>query len=70
MICNSDYESPRLIDEREAAKVLAVCPRTLWSIRKSGRIPYLKIGRSVRYDSNDFSVWIEANKTIPEPSSN
>jgi excisionase family DNA binding protein len=43
----------------EAAKMLAVSPRTLWSLTKRGEIRAKKIGRSVRYYLLDLITYME-----------
>lgn len=53
---------PLLLTEREAAKALAVSPRTLWGLRNAGEIPCLRFGRAVRYDPADLQAWINRSK--------
>lgn len=55
---------PKLMTAREAAKALAICKKTLWSLTERGEIPVVRIGRSVRYCSRDLSGWIGRSKTI------
>ncbi len=53
-------ESPRpviLVDSREAARLLAISPRTLWQLTKLGTVPSIRIGRSVRYRVADLDNW-------------
>jgi excisionase family DNA binding protein len=38
-----------LVDSREAAKMLGISARTLWSLTNEGRIRPVRIGRLVRY---------------------
>lgn len=52
-----------LLTSPEAAKALAVSPRTLWSLTQSGAIPCVRIGRAVRYSPDDLRAWVEAQKT-------
>lgn len=52
-----------LVDAREAAKVLALSPRKLWSLTAGGEVPCVRIGRMVRYDPVDLRAWIEAQKS-------
>ena len=33
-----------LVDEREAARLLSISPRTLWGLRNAGRIACVRIG--------------------------
>ena len=76
MECNSLYERVRvqehgmngiqerlLLNESEAAKVLSISPRKLWQLRHDGAIPYVLIGRSVRYPVSDLQRWIDSQVT-------
>lgn len=51
-----------LLDEKEAADFLAVTPGTLSVWRSTGRynIPYIKVGRNVRYRRKDLESWLES----------
>lgn len=51
---------PRLLTSREAAKVLSISPRKLWSLTAGGEIPHVRIGRSVRYSMASLSEWIDS----------
>ena len=59
--------SPLLVDTREAAWLLCVSPRTLWTLADTGQIPRLKIGKAVRFDVRDLVAWIERVKTTSVP---
>jgi excisionase family DNA binding protein len=62
-------ENPKLLWTcREAAAALSVSERTLWTLTDQGKIPCLRIGRSVRYDPGDIRSWIEAQKTASSDS--
>jgi excisionase family DNA binding protein len=64
---NSTTATPKqLYTEREAAKWLGVCPRTLWAIRASGGIPYVRFGRGIRYDVDDLRAYVARNKKVKE----
>jgi excisionase family DNA binding protein len=54
--------NPQLLSEREAAKWLGVCVRTLWAIRASGEIPHVRLGRAIRYDVDDLRAYVARNK--------
>ena len=56
----------QLLDIQEAAKVLAISERTLYSLTKSGEIPALKLQRAVRYRLSDLEEWA-ANKILQKP---
>ena len=50
-----------LLNEREAAKYLGICPRTLATLRKAGRIPAVIISaRCVRYSRQKLAEWVLA----------
>lgn len=51
-----------LLDEKQAASVLNVKPGTLSVWRSTGRysIPFVKVGRSVRYRLSDLNAWLES----------
>jgi excisionase family DNA binding protein len=48
-----------LLTAQQAAKALAISPRTLWGMTASGGIPHMRIGRSVRYPVGDLHKWID-----------
>jgi len=52
----------RLLRPKEAAEMLAISPRKLWELTNCGRIPCLRIDRSVRYDPVDLRAWIQRAK--------
>ena len=49
-----------LLTEHEAATYLDVTPGTLSVWRSTGRykIPFVKVGRNVRYKRNDLEAWL------------
>lgn len=55
-------ENPELFSTDQAAAYLAVAPTTLevWRCTQRYAIPYLKIGRKVRYRKADLDDWLEA----------
>ena len=57
---------PILVDSREAARMLSICPRKLWDLTYRREIPSLKIGRSVRYRLSDLHAWAEKRTQMPE----
>ena len=66
MISSKKPESPSvplLVKPPEAARLLAVSPRTLWGLTNCGEIPCVKIGRLVRYVPADLETWIENQKS-------
>ena len=51
-----------LLKTREAAAWLAVSDRTLFTLKQSGKIPHVRIGRSVRYSVDDLRQWVRSRK--------
>ena len=53
--------SKELLDEKEAAAEIDVVPGTLSVWRSTGRyaLPFLKVGRKVRYRHSDLLAWLE-----------
>jgi excisionase family DNA binding protein len=52
---------PMLISASEAAKVLAVSPRTLYTLTQRGELACVKIGRCVRYAPDALQEFIQKN---------
>lgn len=51
-----------LLDERQAAALLAISVRTLqtWRQRRSDALPFVKVGSLVRYRRSDLEILITA----------
>ena len=52
----------RLLTVQEAARYLAVSVSTVYGWVWQRRIPFVKIGRAVRFDPRDLEAFIEASK--------
>lgn len=48
-----------LLTSRQAAQALQISERKLWSMKASGEIPHVLLGRSVRYPVADLQQWID-----------
>ncbi|MDO8302468.1 MAG: helix-turn-helix domain-containing protein [Sedimentisphaerales bacterium] len=51
-----------LLKPDEVAKTLSICPRSLWTLTRQGKIPCVRINRSVRYDPRDIAEFINNQK--------
>jgi excisionase family DNA binding protein len=51
-----------LLTYRQAAKVLGVTERTIWTLVDRGALPVVRFGRSVRIDPADLRAFIERAK--------
>lgn len=63
MNVNTDiFRTKDLVDENTAASILGVAPGTLQVWRSTGRygIPFIKIGRLVKYRASALNEWIES----------
>lgn len=59
-----------LLGTDKVAELIGVDVGTLNAWRSNGRysLPYLKIGRSVRYRLADVMAWLEGRRVVPGPS--
>jgi len=48
-----------LLTPRQAAERLGISERTLWQLKADGEIPFLRIGRLIRYSLVDLEKWVE-----------
>lgn len=53
--------SRELLDDKQAAAYLTTTPGTLGVWRSTGRynLPFVKVGRNVRYRRADLDAWLE-----------
>jgi hypothetical protein len=51
------------VTEREAARLISVSPRHLHSLRQQGLVPFVRLGRSVRYSPTAVAEAIVRNLT-------
>jgi len=52
----------KLIGINELAEWLGISPKTIYSWVMMKRIPYVKLGRLVKFDPVDIEAWIKENK--------
>ena len=53
----------KLLTPQEVALALGIQPKTLtrWRMKKIG-IPFIRAGRTIRYDPKDVAKWIDTHK--------
>ena len=56
-------KTPLLLDEREAARLLGVAPRTLWSLADTGEVPCVRIGRRKLYSVSSLHEFIRQRES-------
>jgi len=57
--------SSRLLDARMAGELLGVPPSWLLAQARKNAVPYVKLGKYVRFDEADLRAWIETVKRGP-----
>src|SRR6266498_3583688 len=58
--------APLLVNDREAARLLGVCAKTIYLLTKRGELPAVRIGRAVRYDVQDLRGFVQRTKLAEE----
>ena len=61
---HASTENPRqLLTEKQAAERLQLAPRTLskWRCTQSEPLPYVRVGRRIRYRRSDVEAYIAGN---------
>lgn len=56
--------TPFLLTSREAANALAISERTLFSLRRSGQIIAVQIGKCVRFSEPELKRFIASRETV------
>jgi len=65
---NAESVAPLLVDERTAARLLGVSPRTIWAMANRGDLPRVRIGkRCVRFRVADLQAWCEQQVQAGKP---
>ncbi len=54
--------SSLLIDIAELSRQLRVKPTTVYSWTFTKQVPFIKIGRLLRFDQDEINTWIQARK--------
>jgi excisionase family DNA binding protein len=54
---------PKLFDITRLADHLGVTPRHVRRLIAERRIPYLKVGRLIRFDPDEIAEWLDSART-------
>jgi excisionase family DNA binding protein len=65
-----NQDEVRLLNVKEAARFLGTTPASLYSMVWRREVPFVKLGRSVRFDVNDLDALIEDSKVKPDALNN
>ncbi len=63
-------ESFRMVDERQASKILKMSYSKIKYLRKQGKIGFVRVGRSIRYKISQLQKFIELSVVEAENSTN
>ncbi|HNQ22646.1 MAG TPA: helix-turn-helix domain-containing protein [Phycisphaerae bacterium] len=55
-----DAPAPLAVGAREAARMLGIGVRLLWSRTNSGEIPHLRLGARTLYNVHALQAWLDA----------
>jgi hypothetical protein len=55
---------PLLVDRRETARLLGVCPNTVSNLQQRGELVPVRIGVRVLFDRRDLIAFIDARKAV------
>lgn len=50
------------LSEKEAIRLLGRGPTWLWAERRKGKLPFTKVGNSIRYKRSDLIAYLEAHR--------
>lgn len=64
---NEPVTESLLIGELEAARLLNLHPKTLYTLRKRGQIPFVKLDAAVRYSPAALREWITDRQAEVRP---
>ncbi len=54
--------NPLAVDEHAAAAMLGISVRSFWEYRRTGEIPTIRIGRSVRFAVDDLRRFLDSKR--------
>jgi excisionase family DNA binding protein len=56
---------PQLLTVKQAADALAVSPRLVYKLVKSGQLQGVRVGSAVRVEESDLKEYVERNRMEP-----
>ena len=57
----------RLLNIKEAAAYIGLSVHTLYTMVSQRRIPFIKVGRLVKFDVGLLDAWIKQHTVMPTP---
>ncbi len=65
MMPSNGGHGEELLTVREAAKLLTISAKKLYRMAALGRVPHVRLGRSVRFRREDLERWIQQQSVHP-----
>jgi len=59
------HSEPLLLRPVEAARFLAISPRKLWELTNAHEVPSIRIGRCLRYPTEELRAWVARRRSGP-----
>lgn len=56
----------RLLTPEELAEYLGISVHTIYQMTSKRRIPYIKVGRLIRFSESEIQQWLDINKLESE----
>ena len=57
----SEQQFEQLLDDEQASALLAVHPKTLQKLARTGHLPAYRVGRFWRYRASDLEMWLRSS---------
>ena len=57
----------RLMSVKDAAVYTGLSPHTVYTMVSQRRIPYVKVGRLVKFDQGMLDAWLKQHTIMPMP---
>ena len=64
----SPLDTAILVDEREAARRLSICIKSMYLLRRAGKIAFVPIGNKIRYRPADLARFAESSARREAPT--
>jgi len=61
-VASRGKQLPELLDAIEVAEILHTTPRHVRRLVEERRIPFLKVGRFVRFDPDEIGIWLSSHR--------
>jgi excisionase family DNA binding protein len=60
--------SRKFLTVKEVSGYIGIATDTIYTMVSQRRIPYVKVGRLVKFDQSDLDSWLKQHKVMPMPS--